>query len=252
MIQDWPAFPAGMVIATVVMIVGLGGGILWMPFLILFLKMDMKSAVVTSMLIQIAGTGSGAAAYLGQNKVDIRLGLLMLVFAVPGILLGTFISHHTAPANVELVLGILTTATAFLFVSSGHKYLDTGNERAEIRKAYKYSWSVALIAVGSGMLSTNVGEWLIPVMRNKLSLKMSNSVATCIFITCGISVIGSLSHLFAGGRPDLSVVMWGIPGVIIGGQIGPQVSKRIDERLLKEIFVFVLTLIGIHLIYNAY
>jgi hypothetical protein len=40
--------------------------------------------------------------------------------------------------------------------------------------------------------------------------------------------------------------------VIIGGQIGPRFSERINERMLKEVFIFLLTLIGIHLIYNSY
>jgi len=43
-----------------------------------------------------------------------------------------------------------------------------------------------------------------------------------------------------------------VPGVMIGGQIGPRIIRRINERILKEMFVFVLTLFGIHLIYNSF
>ena len=39
---------------------------------------------------------------------------------------------------------------------------------------------------------------------------------------------------------------------LIGGQIGPRLAERINERKLKDIFIFLLTLIGIHLIYNAF
>jgi penicillin amidase len=44
----------------------------------------------------------------------------------------------------------------------------------------------------------------------------------------------------------------GVPGVIIGGQVGPWFTEKINERMLKEVFIFLLTLIGIHLIYNSY
>jgi len=85
-----------------------------------------------------------------------------------------------------------------------------------------------------------------------LSLRMSNAIATCIFITFGTSILGTFTHLMMGGKADLSLVLFAVPGVIIGGQIGPRVTKQINERLLKEIFIFLLTLIGIHLIYNSY
>ena len=35
-------------------------------------------------------------------------------------------------------------------------------------------------------------------------------------------------------------------------QLGPRLAERINDRVLKEIFIFLLTLIGIHLIYNSY
>jgi hypothetical protein len=55
-----------------------------------------------------------------------------------------------------------------------------------------------------------------------------------------------------GGRADTATLVWAVPGVIVGGQIGPRIAGIINDRILKEIFVFLLTLIGIHLIYNAY
>jgi uncharacterized protein len=90
------------------------------------------------------------------------------------------------------------------------------------------------------------------VMRKKMLLKMSNSIATCILITFGISIIGVIVHGLLGASPNWSAALWGIPGVVIGGQIGPRLVQKIDERLLKEIFIFMLTLIGLHLVYNFY
>jgi uncharacterized membrane protein YfcA len=97
-----------------------------------------------------------------------------------------------------------------------------------------------------------MSEWLIPVMRSKLSLKMSNAIGTCLVIAFAVSCVGAVSHLLIGSQPNYNVIGWAIPGVIIGGQIGPRITKRINERLLKEVFVFFLTLVGIHLVYNSY
>jgi len=55
-----------------------------------------------------------------------------------------------------------------------------------------------------------------------------------------------------GSAADPMALAWAIPGVMIGGQVGPRVTDKINERILKDIFIFLLTLIGIHLIYNSY
>jgi len=51
----WIALPAGLVIATLATLVGIGGGILWMPFLIFGAHLSPAQAIVTSLIIQIGG-----------------------------------------------------------------------------------------------------------------------------------------------------------------------------------------------------
>lgn len=251
-VESWIAFPAGILISAAVSSIGLGGGILWMPFFLIIYKLEPETAVLTSLLIQTAGMGSGTVAFFRQKKVDHKLGLLVLAIAVPGITGGAFIAYNIEAPHIEMILGILVMTTAFIFVSSNQKYEDIGETRADLKQAYRNSWIVVLASVMSGMLSVSMSEWLIPVMRSRLSMRMSNAIATCIFIAFGTCVAGSCIHLIIGGRPSLALVLWAVPGVMIGGQIGPRITQRINERLLKEIFIFLLTLLGIHLIYNSY
>ena len=248
----WIALPVGVLIATVVSAVGLGGGILWMPFFLLILKIRPETAVLTSLMIQTAGMASGSLAFFLQKRLDVRLALVFLVTALPGIYAGACLSTMLTSAGIELFMGILIMLTALLFVSSHQKYDDLGASRVEIRRAIPYSWVTVSASVITGMLSVSMSEWLIPLMRSRLSLRMSSAIATCIFITFGTCIAGTAVHLSMGGVAEPAVVMWAVPGVIIGGQIGPRITKRINERVLKEVFVFLLTLVGIHLIYNAY
>jgi uncharacterized membrane protein YfcA len=78
MIDSWLSFPVGILIATIVSTVGIGGGILWMPFLLILLKLQPDKAVFTSLLIQTAGMGSGAFAYWQKKQIDYQLMLLLL------------------------------------------------------------------------------------------------------------------------------------------------------------------------------
>jgi uncharacterized membrane protein YfcA len=248
---NWVALPMGVLIATVVSAVGLGGGILWMPFFLLVMRMHPETAVLTSLMIQTAGMASGSIAYGRQGRLDVRLALVMLITALPGILAGACLSGRLTSARMELFLGILIMMTAFLFVSSRQRYDDIGVRRVAIRRAIPYSWVTVAAAIVTGMLSISMSEWLIPLMRSRLSLRMSSAIATSILITFGTCVVGLAAHLSMGAAAAPAVVAWAVPGVILGGQIGPRITQRIHERVLKDVFTFLLTLVGIHLIYNA-
>lgn len=252
MVPFWLALPSGICIATIVTVVGFGGGILWMPFLLIVLGIEPATALLTSLLIQTAGTASGSFAYVRNKTADVRLALLLLIIGFPGLVAGAWIGHRLTLSCIGLIIGLTSLGTALLFVSSNHKYGAEGNERVGIRNACRHSWIAGVMAVMCGMLTVNIGEWLVPLMQKKMNLKMSNSVATCVLITCGMSVLGAAAHLLMSARPNVTAMVWAVPGVLIGGQVGPLLVSRIDERQLKEVFIFLLTLIGVHLVYRSY
>ena len=252
MLDSWLSLPAGILIASAVSTVGIGGGILWMPFLLIILRCRPDTAVVTSLLIQTAGMGSGTVAFWRMRQIDIRLTACLLVLTIPGIGLGSMLTHAMAPDHLELILGLFTLTTAIIFVAAAERYDRGHQQRSELKVGRRYGWIVSTMAVASGMLSISIGEWLVPLLRNKLSLPMGVAVATSVATIFGTCVLGAGAHLLQGGRVDLPVLLWAVPGVLLGGQIGPRIAGRINDRVLKEVFIFLLTLIGIHLIYNSY
>jgi uncharacterized membrane protein YfcA len=250
--DSWLSFPVGVLIATIVSTVGIGGGILWMPFLMIILKLRPDTAVFTSLLIQTAGMGSGAAAYWRKRRVDHRLTAVLLTVTLPGIAVGALLTRMLSAVYLEFILGSITLLTAMFFVNANQRYGDSGRDRAELRLVRRYGWGIGAMAVASGMLSISIGEWLVPLMRSKLSLRMNIAIGTSVATIFGTCVIGGTAHYLMGGQADLGSLVWAVPGVIIGGQIGPRIAGRINDRVLKEVFIFLLTLIGIHLIYNSF
>jgi uncharacterized membrane protein YfcA len=250
--EVWLALPTGVGIAAVASAVGIGGGILWMPFLMLMMRMQPETAVVTSLIIQSAGMGSGAAAYGRLNRIDYGLAGRLLLVAAPGIAVGAWATRLASPSHLEIILGLLTLSTAFLFVSAKQHYHDVGQMRARRNGVKPYLGFIALLATISGLLSVSIGEWLIPLMRSKMALCMNAAVATSIATIFGTCLLGAASHTLMGNRPEWTVILWAVPGVLIGGQIGPRLAAHVHERKLKDMFIFLLTLIGIHLIYNAF
>jgi uncharacterized membrane protein YfcA len=50
----------------------------------------------------------------------------------------------------------------------------------------------------------------------------------------------------------LNVVLFTIPGVIVGGQIGPLVQARVDPELVKLILSFLFAAVGILLLFATW
>jgi hypothetical protein len=64
------------------------------------------------------------------------------------------------------------------------------------------------------------------------------------------AAFAALLHIAIGDQFALDLVLWAIPGVLLGGQIGPRLAGRIPDETLKEIFIFGLSLAGIHMMFN--
>ncbi|MDM8547953.1 sulfite exporter TauE/SafE family protein [Candidatus Venteria ishoeyi] len=252
MLDYWFILPVGLLISALVSSVGIGGGLLWMPFFLIILKFPPEIAVVTSLMIQVVGMGSASIAFVQQQRIDFKLAFIVLLIALPGTALGALVASQLTASYMQFILGVLVLLTAFLFVSAPQKYHDFGQNKVEIKRSHKKLWITIPASIGSGLLSSSMNEWLIPVFRGKLSLGMHYAIATSIFISFVVSFIAALTHLSIGHQANLMVVLWAIPGVIAGAQIGAKFAHNLNEKVLKEVFIFFLTLVGVHLIYNAY
>jgi len=244
---------AGITIATIVMTIGIGGGILWTPLLILVYNVSPREAILTSLLIQVAGMGSGSIAFLRANLIEKKLVLIFFLTALPGVIIGSFVTVNLQQQPVQMAIGIMAMILAVLFVAS-HESIDDEQtvyrfDAAKVRSVLPIPGFFGFIM---GFLSLGIGEWLIPALRNHLHLTMARCVATVIPMMFLLAVVASTLHWsLSDDKIQLNYVIWGSIGTLIGAQIGARFSQYIDDRLLKEGFIFLMTLIGIHLIFQS-
>ena len=102
-----------------------------------------------------------------------------------------------------------------------------------------------------GFLSLGIGEWLIPALRNKLKFSMSRAIATVIPMMFLLALTATGIHWILADHILFKYFIWGAIGTLIGGQIGPYIARHISDRVLKETFIYLMTLLGIHLIFQA-
>jgi len=102
----------GLAVGVLTGIVGVGGGFLIVPALVLLGGVPMKLAVGTSLMVIALKSATGFAGYLDQVQVPWMLMLMFSAVAVAGILTGTRVVRHV-PA------GALRRAFAFFLVLMG-------------------------------------------------------------------------------------------------------------------------------------
>ena len=71
---------------------GVGGGVLFVPLLVLLLKLDVHLAIGTSLAAIVPTAFIGASRHFAEGKMDFRMALLLAFFAMAGAWLGAGLS----------------------------------------------------------------------------------------------------------------------------------------------------------------
>ncbi|MGB6063806.1 MAG: sulfite exporter TauE/SafE family protein [Desulfomonilaceae bacterium] len=248
--SEWTALPAGLLIATMATLVGFGGGILWMPYLILVAHLPPTQAVVTSLVIQVGGLGSGSLAVIRAKKTDLRLSLYLSACAFLGVPIGVWLSRMDSPDSIVFLLGVLSLALALVFVYTQDDVDASLANRVSLKQTAPYLWLSAIFAILTGLLSMGVGDFLVPILRNRLRLNMESAMSACVVVMAINAALAAILHIAIGESFATNLVLWAIPGVLVGGQIGPRLAGRIPDQTLKEMFIYGLSLAGIHMMFN--
>src|SRR2546429_8819953 len=93
---------------------GLGGGVVLVPLLTLFFKVDIRYAVGASLVSVIATSSGAAAAYVKEGFSNIRIGMFLEIATTVGALLGAFLAAVVAPNAIAVVFGVVLLVSAVL------------------------------------------------------------------------------------------------------------------------------------------
>lgn len=247
--------PVGITIAALASTMGIGGGLLWAPFLILVVKLDISYVVMLSLLIQIVGMASSTVTYFRKGMLYWKLARSMLPFMLIGIALGVFLNKIVAHTNaIELGLGVISMFIALFFSFQTENYDARLNTDHNVVAPLWLRFSSFFFASISALFSIGIGDFLIPLFRGKLKIPMPNSVGTSLFLNFVVAASAGIVHFIL--TPDIPtqvylIYLYAAIGVALGGQLGPFISSHVTEARLKELFVFILMMIGLHLIYQS-
>ncbi len=246
------------VISTLFSMLGMGGGILYVPIL-LFAGYSMAEAPAIS-LILIAGTSLAALSHFWKNKkVDWKLALVIDpptdVMAFIGGYFSTLVPEpilRTILIVVLLIAGTLMLqkrkTASVLSVKKEHWWLwhrDFDGEQYTVNLPLVLT-ATALIGLLSGMLGITGGIIKLPIMVLLCGVPMDIAVATSTVMVAVTALSGIVGHSIHG-QVDWKIGLLLAVAAIAGGLIGSRISLKVDKARLKKGFGIVVLIIAIEM-----
>ena len=113
------AAAAGLVVGLLTGFLGVGGGFLIVPALVLFGGLAMKDAIGTSLVVIAINCAAGLAAHLSYGGFDLGVTALVTALAAAGALVGAALSHRAAPRQLRRGFAVFViVVAAFLFAKN--------------------------------------------------------------------------------------------------------------------------------------
>jgi len=97
-------------------LVGVGGGVLFVPALTIFLGLNQVEAESTSLLMIVIVALVGAMRQSGYGNVNVRAGLVIGALSPLGVLIGVVIANTVSQRTLELAFAALALFVSFQLV----------------------------------------------------------------------------------------------------------------------------------------
>jgi hypothetical protein len=250
-------FPVGILISILGNSAGISGSNFWIPVYIIWLGIDPKTSFWLALLTMFFGFGSGIIRHIRQKTVNWPIVHQYLKFAAPSAILGALLVPF-APVNLLLLLfaSFVFIYGVYLLHRFGFSWCDkTSDEGKKTDRIYRAP--AALGGFLQGLIATGTGKIIMPcILRNRNIHSPAEAIGSTVIIIFIVNLLATLFRLspdfisVLAGQKDilLSVMIWVVPGVFIGGQIGPAVAKKMSYRGIR-LYVGVLLVIVSLLIY---
>lgn len=252
---------------------GLGGGVIIVPLLTLFLHVDFRYAAGASIVSVIATSSASAVTYVKEGFSNMRLGMFLEIATTLGAVLGAIAATFISTAWLGLVFGLILLFSAY---QAAHpKLQDEGRQTTQSDKlarqlklsgfypgpeGYRVPYGIRNIPAGfsfmalagalSGLLGIGSGAFKVLAMDRAMGVPFKVSTTTSNFMI-GVTAAASAGVYFARGYINPLIAGPVMLGVLIGAVIGTRFLIRWRTQVIRTIFAVALVLLGGYMIWGA-
>jgi len=260
----------GAVAGTMGALLGLGGGVFLVPFLVLAAGVPIKTAVGISLITVIATSSTVSAHAAGRQLINLRLGMLLEVATAIGGVMGGLTAYYLSEKTLEILFAAVATGVAIVMLTRlnrrnvisepdadpgmlGGRFFDAEAGRTVIYrvKRIRLALLVSLVAGNvSTLLGLGGGILKVPVLNAWCGVPLRAAAATSAFMIGVTASTGALIYYGQGHiLPTLASAT--VLGVLAGSRVGLRLAERIRARRLKLIMSGILAIVAALMLVRA-
>src|SRR5215467_8682552 len=249
---------------------GLGGGVVLVPLLTIFFRVDIRYAVGASLVSVIATSSGAAAAYVREGFTNIRIGMFLEIATTLGALLGAYLALVVPTHAIAIVFGAMLLYSAYLSgrpqpvvpendqpdglatrLRLNGSYPSLDGERAYYVHRVPAGFSLMFGAGAlSGLLGIGSGAVKVLAMDQAMKIPFKVSTTTSNFMI-GVTAAASAGVYLHRGYVDPALSMPVMLGVLAGSYLGTKVLVKTRTRRLRLVFGAVIVVLGVEMLYKG-
>lgn len=254
-------------------VLGLGGGIVVVPALTLFLHIDIRYAIGASIVSMIATSSGAGVAYVKERLTNIRVSMLLETATTMGAVVGAFLAGIVAGRWLFIIFGLVLAYAAFEMwrrqrgapdsgppadrwstaLRLSGSYHDAALDQEVPYRASRTPWGLAVsgaAGIVSGLLGVGGGIIKVPAMNLVMGLPIKVASATSNFMI-GVTAAASAGVYFQRGDINPFIAGPVAIGVVAGALVGTQILNRLRGSILRAAFTAVLVFVAIQMLWKG-
>jgi uncharacterized membrane protein YfcA len=253
---------AGFLFGAVSSIVGIGGGVFFVSFMVLAFLFPISLAVDTSVFIILISSGAGFLIYFKDERLHIKQVIIFSFFSILGSIMSTIIFNY-----VELNSYVLKNIFAITILIAGlnmirkaiitrrltpvqedyinnfklieHDYMT--NLKKTIPLFFLAGFCANLLGIGGGIINT-------PALNMILNYPIHNATAISTGIIFFTAIYNTIAKTIFGQIDYLLGIIIGI-GAILGSIFGAKISGKMPRSHLQFLVAIVLISLAIRMFF---
>lgn len=250
---------------------GLGGGVVLVPLLTLFFKVDIRYAIGASLVSVIATSSGAAAAYVKEGFSNIRIGMFLEIATTVGALAGAFLAAFISTRALAVIFGVMLLYSAYLSRKPrprAQRNLPQDSLATRLRMNGDFPseeggmrhYNVQRVPAGfglmfgagalSGLLGIGSGAVKVLAMDQAMKIPFKVSTTTSNFMI-GVTAAASAGVYLNRGYVDPSLAMPVMLGVLAGSMFGARILIKAETKILRVVFSVVIAVLGVQMLYKG-
>jgi uncharacterized protein len=247
---------------------GIGGGVFLVPFLVLVVGLPFHQAAAVSLAAVIATSTAVSAATAGKRLINLRLGMVLEVATAAGGLAGGLTALALSPQSLQIIFAAFALLVAAAMVrraetpplphdadvgTLGGRYTDERTGEAVSYRVHRLPAAlVASFLAGnlSTLLGIGGGVVKVPILVTWCGVPMRVAAATSAFMI-GVTATSGAVIYYGHGEMIPALAASAVIGTQLGSALGLRAAARARVRGLRLLFAAVLVTVAVLMLLRA-